>query len=181
MELGALIKTGLPTTWPFLCVSMQTVSQDLFSKHATMANWIYGVIMIIFGFSKGQGISRSLWNSWSICTNFCLKGRFFTFICIAWDMDRLKIKAELVLFLTFFSMESEYSDKISKVWIQAWKKPHLYNLLLIWRRNLIFRFQSVEISENPCSHVVILFRATLSRLRRVHAPAVTQAERSSRS
>ena len=69
-------------------------------------------------------------------------------------MERLRIKAELVLFL--ISSPRNPWQHPQGMNLQAWKNPHLYNCMLISLWNWISRFPSVEISENPWLLFIIL-------------------------
>jgi len=128
----------------------------------------------------GKRFLWSLRTSWCMLTNIYLKCTFCTSICRAQKVERLKIKAALVLFLicsprlpitVATSSICEFTGMKEQTFIQLYAD-------IAFKLNILISF-----SRNQRKSVIAsyYFKVTLSRLRRVHAPTVTQAERSNRS
>ena len=95
-------------------------------------------------------------------------------------MKRLKIKTELVLFLISSPRNPIAVATSSNCEFTGMKEPSFIQLYayISFKLNFLISF-----SRNQRKSVIAgyYFKVTLSRLRRVHAPTVTQAECSNRS
>ena len=95
-------------------------------------------------------------------------------------MERLKIKAELVLFLIYSPRNPIAVATSSNCEFTGMKEPTFIQVCahVTFKLNFLISF-----SRNQRKSVIAgyYFKVTLSWLRRVHAPSVTQAERSNRS